>query len=107
MDNMNIDNLKNQNWMKMVMIGSFSAAAFLLITGRRPAAMALAGIGMATLAAEHPEKFEELWNNAPQYLDQGTRLLHGVGQFVDKLSEQGGKFQQMRGAAGDRPAYNA
>ncbi len=100
-------NLNNkQNWMRAVMIGSFSAAAFLFLAGKRPAAMAAAGIGMATLAAEHPERFEELWHNAPQYLDQGTRLLQGVGQFLDKLSEQGGKFQQMRHSS-NRPMYHA
>jgi hypothetical protein len=101
-----MENLNNkQNWMRAVMIGSFSAAVFLYITGRRPAAMALAGIGMATLAAEHPERFEELWHNAPNYLDQGTRLLNGVGQFIDKLGEQGSKFQNIR--SHERPTYHA
>ena len=42
----------SQNWTRAIVIGSFSAAAFLLVTGRRPAGFALAGIGLATLASE-------------------------------------------------------
>ena len=45
------------DWKKTLMIGSFAAGAILFLTGRRPAGLAVAGIGVATFAAEHPEKF--------------------------------------------------
>jgi len=95
----------NEGWMRALMIGSFAGAAVLFFTDKRPAAFALAGVGMATLAAEHPEKFEEIWNNAPEYLEKGTRFVNGVGQFVEKLAEQGYRFQQMRQGGQGTPHY--
>src|SRR4051794_8280514 len=93
-----------ENWKKALMIGSFTAAAILLLTGRRPAGFALAGIGVATLAAEHPEKFEQFWNSAPEYLEKGTRLVNGVGDFVEKIAQQSSRFQASR-EHGGRPDY--
>ncbi|MCU1285502.1 MAG: hypothetical protein JWO13_1852 [Acidobacteriales bacterium] len=94
----------NENWKKALMIGSFAAAAVLLLTGRRPAGFALAGIGLATVAAEHPEKFEQFWNSAPEYLEKGTRLVNGVGEFVERIAQQSEKFQAARERQG-RPDY--
>ena len=91
----------NDNWKKALMVGAFAGAAYLLISGRRPAGFALAGIGMAVLAAEHPQRFEEIWNQAPHYLDRGTRVVNQISDLVDKIAEQGSKFQQMRNR-GDR-----
>jgi hypothetical protein len=85
-----------ENWKRYVMYGSFAAAAVLLFTGRRPAGFAAAGIGLAVLAAEHPDKFEEIWNRAPEYLDKGQRLVHGFGGIVDKIAEQTSRFQSSR-----------
>jgi hypothetical protein len=96
-------NVQN-NWKRALMFGSFAAAALLLATGRRPAGFALAGVGLATLAAEYPEKFEEIWNRAPEYLDKGQRLVGGVSRIVDQIAEQAGKFQN-RSNRGMREDY--
>lgn len=85
-----------ENWKQYVMLGSFAAAAYLLITNRRPAGFAAAGIGLAVLAAEHPRHFEEAWNRAPEYLEKGQRLIQGVGRIVDQVTEQANRFQQNR-----------
>ena len=89
----------NDNWTRALVIGSFSAAAFLLVTGRRPAGFALAGIGLATLASEHPDKFEQIWEKALEFLEKGTRIVNNVGNFVEKLAEQGARFQAARSLA--------
>jgi hypothetical protein len=86
----------NENWKKALMFGAFAGAAYLLISGRRPAGFALAGIGLAVLAAEHPQRFEEIWNQAPSYLDRGTRVVNQISDLIDRIAEQGTKFQQMR-----------
>jgi len=91
----------SQNWTRALVIGSFSAAAFLLVTGRRPAGFALAGIGLATLASEHPDKFEQIWDKAPEYLEKGTRIVNNIGTFVEKLAEQGARFQAARSRASE------
>jgi hypothetical protein len=94
---------KSENWKRALMIGSFGAAAFLFLTGRRAAGFALAGVGVATLAGEYPEKFEKFWNAAPEYLDRGTRLVQGVGNFVEKIAEQSSRLQEH--ARQTRPDY--
>ena len=57
------------DWKKTLMIGSFAAGAILFLTGRRPAGLAVAGIGVATFAVENPEKFEELWRRLGLSID--------------------------------------
>jgi hypothetical protein len=85
-----------ENWKKALMIGSFTAAIILLFTGKRPAGYALAGIGLATLAAEHPDKLEQFWNAAPEYLERGSRLVNGVGDFVERIAQQSSRFHAAR-----------
>ncbi|HST79258.1 MAG TPA: hypothetical protein VLN58_12290, partial [Verrucomicrobiae bacterium] len=63
------------DWRKVLMYGSFAAGAVLFLTGRRPAGLAVAGIGVATLASEHPEKFEEIWHNLPEYIEKGSKFV--------------------------------
>jgi hypothetical protein len=94
---------KNENWKRLLMIGSFSAAAFLFLTGRRAAGIALAGVGVAALAGEYPDKFEKFWEAAPEYLDRGSRLVQGVGNFVEKVAEQSSRLQER--ARQTRPDY--
>lgn len=86
----------DMNWARVLSIGSFVAAGICFFTGRRPAGFALAGIGVATLAAEHPERFEQIWNNMPQYMERGSQMVEHVGGLVDKISEHGAKFQQLK-----------
>jgi hypothetical protein len=76
------------DWKRVFIYGSLGAAAFLLITGRRPAGGVLAGIGLAALASEYPEQIERLWRDAPEYLDKGTRVINTVAAFVERLAEQ-------------------
>jgi len=44
------------NWKKGLIYGSFGAGAVLFLTGRRPAGLLVAGIGLVALAADNPEK---------------------------------------------------
>ncbi len=76
------------DWKKALMYGSFAAGAVLFLTGRRPAGLAVAGIGVATLAAEHPEKLEELWRRMPEYVDKGAKLVDIAASFLERLGEQ-------------------
>src|SRR4051794_31134846 len=94
-----------ENWKKALMIGSFTAAAILLLTGRRPAGFALAGVGLATLAAEHPDKFEQFWNAAPEYLEKGSRLASGVGDFIEKVAQQTSRIHATRSGRRGEPDY--
>ena len=54
-----------RSWKKALVIGSLSAGALMLIKGNKTAGVALATVGLAVLAGEYPEKFERVWEEAP------------------------------------------
>ncbi len=80
-----------QNWKRALVFGSLGASAFLLFTGRRPAAIALATAGLVVLASEYPERFEELWESAPEYLDKGAKILNTLTRIGERLAEEGSR----------------
>ena len=83
------------DWKKMLVYGSFAAGAVLFLAGRRSAAAVVAGVGVATLAAEHPEKFEELWKRMPEYVDKGGRLMDGIASFLERLAEHRARYRNI------------
>ena len=83
-----------QNWKKVVVFGSIGAGALLILSGRRPVGMALAAGGLAVLASEYPEKFESIWENAPDYLHKGMEMV----STLQKVSQGFVKDAEMRGA---------
>lgn len=91
------------DWKKALTYGSFAAGAILFLTGRRPAGLAVAGIGVATLASEHPEKFEEIWRHMPEYIERGGKFVEMAAAFLERLGEhQGGGYRNMPVAGGTR-----
>src|SRR5262249_61598616 len=78
---------KEMDWKKTLMYGSFAAGAILFLSGRRPAGLAVAGIGVATFAVEHPEKFDEIWQRMPEYIERGERFVNMAANFLDRLGE--------------------
>lgn len=91
------------DWKRVLIYGSFTAGAVLFLTGRRPAGIAVAGIGLATLASAHPEKFEELWRRAPEYIEKSGRFVDMAGAFLQRLSQQqGGGYRNMSVSGGTR-----
>ncbi len=82
-----------ENWKKALIIGSVGAGAVLFFTGRRSIGTALAAGGLAVLASEYPEKFEAIWDNAPEYLQRGTQIfstLQKIGErFAENAEERG------------------
>ena len=75
-----------------MIFGSIGAGAVLVLTGRRPVGMACAAAGLAVLASEYPEKFEAVWENAPDYLQKGMQIfstLQKLGEgFAEKAEER-------------------
>ena len=84
-----------ENWKKAVIAGSAGAAVILMIKGRRPAGVLVAGVGLAVLASEYPEKFTQIREEIPSYVRQGTR-------FVDLAMKMGSRISELveRRAAG-------
>jgi hypothetical protein len=81
-------------WRKALVIGSLSAGALMLIKGHRPAGVALATVGLAVLAAEYPEKFETIWDQAPEYVYRGTQIFSTLSRIAERFADEA----QRRGA---------
>ncbi len=76
------------SWKKVLVFGSLGAGALLLFTGRRPAGVAAATVGLAVLAAEYPEKFEGVWEHAPEYVTRGVQIFQTLTQIAERFAEQ-------------------
>src|ERR1035441_9403143 len=71
-----------QSWKKAIVFGSIGVGAVLVITRRRPLGMAFAAAGLAVLASEYPEKFEAVWESAPEYLQKGLQIFSTLKKGV-------------------------
>jgi hypothetical protein len=83
-----------ENWKRAVIAGAAGAATILMLKGRRPAGVLVAGVGLAVLASEYPEKFEQIREEIPTYVRQGTRFLDlaiKIGARVSELVERRGR----------------
>jgi hypothetical protein len=81
-------------WKKAVVAGSLGTSAVCFLKKKWPAGVLTAGVALAVLASEYPEKFEAMQKSLPSYFDRGMRLLDmtsRVGQRIGQLAEQGGK----------------
>ncbi len=76
------------NWKKAVVIGSLAAGALLAIKGKRPAALAVSAAGLAVLAAEYPEKFEAVWDEAPGYVTRGVQIFTTLTKIAERFAEE-------------------
>ena len=76
------------NWKRALTFGCLGASVFLLVTGRKPAAGVLAGVGLAALASEYPEHLQRFWERAPEYVDKGNQVLNMAAAFLERLAEQ-------------------
>lgn len=77
-----------QNWKKALVMGAVGAGAILIATGKRPIGMAFAAAGLAVLASEYPEKFEAVWENAPEYLHKGVQIFNTLQKLGEGFAEQ-------------------
>jgi hypothetical protein len=90
------------NWRKGLVIGSFAAGALLIIKGHRPAGIAAATVGLAILASEYPEKFEDIWEQAPDYIYKGTQIFATLSRVAERFAENASErglsdaFQDIR-----------
>jgi hypothetical protein len=77
-----------QNWKKALVFGSIGAGALLVITGRRPLGIACMAAGTAVLASEYPEKFEAVWENAPDYVNRATQIFAVLSRVSERFAEE-------------------
>jgi hypothetical protein len=81
-------------WKKAVVAGSVGTSAVLFAKKKWPAGVLAAGVGLAVLASEYPEKFENVRNALPDYFQSGMRLMEIIsraGEKIAVLAERGGR----------------
>ena len=81
-------------WKKAVVAGSVGTSAVLLMRKKWPAGVLSAGVALAVLASEYPEKFEDLQKSLPRYYQSGLRLMEIVsraGQKISQFADEGGR----------------
>jgi len=81
-------------WKRALLAGSATASAILFLKKKRAAGILLAGVGLATLASEYPEKFARVREELPEYIERGTKFL----ELVSRLGERLATATQRRGS---------
>lgn len=76
-----------ENWKRALVVGSIATGFILAISGRRTAGAAVAGVGLAVLATEYPDKLEQFWERAPEYIDRGTRAMATLSSVLERVAE--------------------
>ncbi len=82
-------------WPRALAAGSLLAGAFLLLAGRRRAALAAVVAGAAVATLEKPQMVKELWENTPKYLRCGQDFLLRAEDVVDDLRAKAEKVRGM------------
>ncbi len=90
-----IDRGFDKNWVRTVAAGSLVTGAILLATGKRKAGLAVAAAGTVFALVEDPAGVKKVWNDLPDYLENGHTLLGRFEKFVGELSAQGEKLRSV------------
>jgi hypothetical protein len=90
-----IDQDWNKNWVRTVAAGTLVTGAVLLASGRRKAGLAIAAAGTVFALVEDPEGVKKVWNNIPDYLDNGHSMLSRFEKFIGELTSQGEKLRSV------------
>jgi hypothetical protein len=85
----------DKNWVRTVAAGSLVTGAILLATGKRKAGLAIAAAGTVFALVEDPAGVKKVWNNLPDYLENGHSLLGRFEKFVSELTSQGEKLRSV------------
>jgi hypothetical protein len=76
-----------ENWKRALVAGSAGASIFLFLKRKPSAGIILAGVSVATLASEYPEKFASLRERLPDYVEQGRAFVDVVSRLGERLAE--------------------
>jgi hypothetical protein len=79
-----------QEWKRILVAGSAGASVVLFLKGKTAAGLVVAGVGIATLASEYPEKFADVRDHLPEYAERGTKYLETISRVVERVGRQAG-----------------
>ena len=82
-------------WTRSLAAGTLLASAVLLVLGRRKAALAVAAAGGAVALIEDPDSVRRFWNDIPEYVKAGQRLLARVEGLAEQAAQQGERLKDL------------
>ena len=80
-----------ESWKKATVLGSIGAAALLFMKKRYPAGVLATGVGLALLASEYPEKFEQVRRTLPDYFERGMRVMEMASAAGRRITAAAGR----------------
>ncbi|MGO8794027.1 MAG: hypothetical protein ACLQLC_04325 [Candidatus Sulfotelmatobacter sp.] len=80
-----------EGWKKALVAASVGAAAVLFLKKRNAAGVLAAGVSLAVLASEYPEKFEQVRNALPDYFDRGMRVMEMAAAAGKRITSAAGQ----------------
>lgn len=79
------------SWKKAAVLASIGSAAILFMKKRYPAGVLATGVGLAVLASEYPEKFEQVRRHLPEYFERGMQVMEMAGKAGKRITEAAGR----------------
>ena len=80
-----------ESWKKALLAGSVGAATILFLRRKNAAGVLAGGVALAVLAAEYPEKFEQIRESLPEYFDRGMHVMEMAAKAGRKIGESSGR----------------
>jgi hypothetical protein len=80
-----------KDWKRVLVAGSAGTGVILLLKGKTAAGLLVAGVGIATLASEYPEKFAEVRDHLPDYAERGTKYLDLISGVMQRIAQKSGR----------------
>jgi hypothetical protein len=80
-----------EGWKKAVLAGSIGAATVLFLKRKNAAGVLAGGVALALLAAEYPEKFENIRESLPDYFDRGMQVMEMAAKAGRRITEAAGQ----------------
>ena len=76
-----------ENWKVALVGGAAGVGTTMLLKKQWTAGIILAGIGIATIASEYPEKFADLRRSLPDFIERGNNFLEVATRVGDRLAQ--------------------
>lgn len=78
-------------WKKAAVLSSIAGAAILFMKKRYAAGVLSTGVGLAVLASEYPEKFEQVRQALPDYFERGMQVMELAAKAGRRITEAAGR----------------
>jgi hypothetical protein len=79
------------SWKKAAVLASITGAAILFMKKRYPAGVLATGVGLAVLASEYPERFEQIRRSLPDYFERGMQVMEMAAKAGKRITEAAGR----------------